>query len=319
MNFSISVNHKYTKYAYVMLTSLFIHHKAFPRQLTVYILQSDLTDEDIELFLRLAVQYGQTIIFQQVDIGAYAADLPTTKNWSKEMYYRLLLGELLPEEISRILYLDVDIIVNQQLFSFYQIDLQGKDLAAADDPMIQGNFSAEQQRLFEGLQQPVRYFNSGVILYDLKKIRKSYSFATYCDVARRFSYQLTNPDQDLLNYVHAGNVYYIDNSHYNIFAQIAEMQGSNYEQVKTKGAIIHFAGRKPWNYNGIHYGTEKLWWDYAKQTPFYYELMEPVFLQGLEDASYDSMMALLKENGELKQSLEETMVLCRKLLGMVNG
>lgn len=319
MNFSISINHKYTKYAYVMLTSLFYSHKDSGGELTVYILQSDLTKEDKTLLLQLAEKYGHTVVFLQADIGKYAKDLPTTENWSKEMYYRLLLGELLPKEIGRILYLDVDIIVNRPLFEFYQTDLGGMDLAAADDPMISGNFSEEQKRLFADFPQPVRYFNSGVILFDLDKIRGQYDFSVYCRVADKFSYQLTNPDQDLLNYVHNGHVLYFDNSRYNIFSQVAEMEGGSYESVRTEGAIIHFAGRKPWNYNGVHYGIEKLWWDYAKMTPFYHELMEPVFLQGLNGDSYQSMMALLKENNELKKNLEEAMALCRKLFGMVNG
>lgn len=318
VNVSIAINHKYTKYAYIMLTSLFFHHKTMPKSVTVYVLQSDLTKEDQALLQQLAEQYDQIIFFLQVEIGDYADKLPTTKNWSLEMYYCLLLGELLPKEVTRVLYLDVDIIINKPLLDFYQMDMQGMHLAAADDPIIQKNFSIQQQQIFADFSKPVRYFNSGVILMNLEMIRGHYTFADYCQVAKQFSYQLSNPDQDLLNYVHAGNVYYIDNSRYNVFSQIAEMEGG-YEQLKEQAAIVHYAGRKPWSYNGVHYGVERLWWDYAKLSPFYYELMEAVFLAGLQDDSYASIMTLVKENNQLKQGLQEATELCKKLFSIVNG
>lgn len=317
-NVSIAFNHKYTRYAYVMLTSLFAQHKEAPKFLTVYVLQSDLTEEDKSLLLQLAEQYDQIVTFLQVEIGDYAAKLPINERWSGEMYYRLLLGELLPEEVTRVLYLDVDVVINKPLFDFFDMDMEGKVLAVADDPVIQGNFSVQQQKIFADFPVPVRYFNSGVVLMDLEKIRGHYTFADYCKVAEQFSYQLSNPDQDMLNYVHAGDVYYFDNSRFNLFSQIAE-ENSSYEQVKEEAAIIHYAGRKPWKYNGVHYGVEKLWWDYAKLTPFYYELMESVFLPGLQDDSYESMMTLIKENGELQRALQEATELCRKLVAMVNG
>ena len=318
VNVSISINHQYTKYAYIMLTSLFVQHNEFPNSVTVYILQSDLTQEDKALLLQLAEKYNQEISFLQVDIGDYADKLPTNKDWSEEMYYRLLLGELLPEEVTRILYLDVDIIINKPLLDLYHMDMQGMHLAVADDPAIQGNFSVQQQKIFAGFPTPIRYFNSGVVLMDMEKIRGHYTFADYCKVAEQFSYQLSNPDQDLLNYVHAGNVCYIDNSRFNVFSQIAEEE-SSYEQIKEEAVIIHYVGRKPWKYNGVHYSIERLWWDYAKLTPFYYELMESVFLEGLQDTSYESMMTLMKENGELRRALQEAKELCSKLVFMVNG
>lgn len=319
MNFGIALNHNYTKYAYVLLTSLFYHHSEAPDCITVYLLSSDLTEEDKSLFKQLAEKYRQTIVFMYVDLSDQIKMLPTTESWTKEMYYRLLLGELLPADVSRILYLDVDIIVNGPLFEFYQTDLGKSLLGVADDPMIQGNFSPAQQEIFAGYAEPVRYFNSGVILYDLEKLRKKYKFTDYLEAAAKFSYQLTNPDQDLLNYLHEKETYFFDNSRYNVFSQIAEIEGRDYSRVKEECSIIHYAGRKPWNYNGVHYSTEKLWWDYAKMTPFYFELMEPVFLQGLNDESYQSMMALLNENNGLKQNLDEAMALCQKLYGMLNG
>lgn len=250
---AISINEKYAAYAYVLLTSLFEHHAA--DSVTVYILQSDLTMETKQWLSFFGKQREQEIVFVTVSLEQILADLrqdtgegytagvlPTTENWSKEMYYRLLLGEMIPKEVDRVLYLDVDIVINGNLSEFFFQELDSMELAAADDPMIQGNFSVEQQKLFQDMES-VRYFNSGVLLYDLETIRKSYAFSTYIDVAQQYQYRLTNPDQDLLNYVHMGKVKYVDNTRYNVFSQTAEMEYGGYDYVAKYGIIIHFVGR----------------------------------------------------------------------------
>lgn len=315
IHIAIAFNHSYTGYAYTLLTSLFLHHTK--EELTVFILHQDLQEEDIQLLEELAANWKQQLIFMHVSLAHYEQILPTTESWSIEMYYRLLLGDILPNQVERVLYLDVDMIVNGNLSDLYFMDLQGMDLAAADDAMIQGNFSEWQNHLFG--QNEIRYFNSGLLLLDLAKLRTTHSFLGYMEIAKNAQYELTNPDQDILNFAHAGRVFYLDNTKYNVFSQSAAMANISYEQVKKEAVVIHFAGRKPWNCNGIHYAIERIWWDYAKETPFYYLFMENVFLQDLEaeQASYEQKMALLQENAELKKNLSEAMELCQKLFAML--
>ena len=316
MNIAIAFNHKYTKYAYVLLTSLFENNR--DTQIEVYILHHDLTAQDKKLLLELAEVYVQKIDFKEVNLEGYKEVLPTTEAWSVEMYYRLLIGEILPEAAERVLYLDVDMIVNCNLKELYEIDLQGNELAVADDPMIQGNYSRVQEKLFSDIEPEVRYFNSGMLLMDLNRIRKNHCFKGYLKFAEEQNYELTNPDQDILNALHCGTVLFVNNHIWNVFSQCAAMEGKDYTDIKQNGGIIHFAGRKPWNSNGMHYGIEKLWWDYAKLTPFYHEMLEQVFLNDLEDTSYQQKVNLLKENADLKHNLDEALALCKKLCGMLN-
>lgn len=309
INIAIAVNSRYVRYAYVMLTSLLMNNRS--ADITVYVLQSDLTDEDKACLSDLASAYGQQIEYTDVDMGRYLKQFPTTENWTKEIYYRLLAGELLPLSVERLLYLDVDIIVHHSIAEFYETDMQGMELAAADDTMIQGNFSPEQTALFAGLGGDIRYFNSGMLLYDLKKIRARCGFQDYFEAAKRADFKLTNPDQDLLNYVHFGKVLFVDNRRYNAFSQNVALT----EEALDSLVIVHYAGRKPWNSNDARYEMERLWWLYAKETPFYVEMMEEVFWNGFSDTSYRTIRALMQENMELKDNLKQAMELCRKLYG----
>lgn len=307
IHIAIAVNSRYVRYAYVMLTSLFMNNGC--DRITVYVLQSDLTADDRACLGDLAARFGQTAVFVDVRPERYLAQLPTTQNWTKEIYYRLLVGALLPETVERLLYLDVDMIVHRPIGALYETDLQGMTLAAADDTMIQGNFSEEQKALFAGLGGEIRYFNSGMILYDLRRLREECSFADYLNVAEKAGFRLTNPDQDLLNYVHCGRVLFVDNSRYNVFSQNIVPTDEALEQL----VIVHYAGRKPWKCNDARYEMERLWWLYAKETPFYAEMMEEVFWDSFSDTSYRKIRALMEENRELKQSLEKAMALCMKL------
>ena len=307
IDIAIAVNSRYVRYAYVMLTSLFMNNGC--DKVTVYVLQSDLTAADRTCLAYLAARFGQTTVFVDVWPERCFAQFPTTQSWTKEIYYRLLVGTLLPETVERLLYLDVDMIVHQPVRELYETDLQGMTLAAADDTMIQGNFSEEQNALFADLGGRVRYFNSGMLLYDLQRLRAECSFDDYLQIAEKAGFRLTNPDQDLLNYVHCGKVLFVDNSRYNVFSQNIALTEETLERL----VIIHYAGRKPWNCNDARYEMEKLWWLYAKETPFYVEMMEEVFWDSFSDVSYRKIRALMEENRELKKSLEKAMALCMKL------
>ena len=304
---AIAVNSRYVRYAYVMLTSLFQNNGG--DRITVYVLQSDLTAADRVCLSDLAAGFDHTVVFVDVCPERYFAQLPTTQSWTQEIYYRLLVGTLLPETVERLLYLDVDVIVQKPLRGLYETDLQGMTLAAADDTMIQGNFSEEQKALFADLGGEVRYFNSGMILYDMQRLRAECSYETYFKIAEKAGFRLTNPDQDLLNCVHCGRVLFVDNTCYNVFSQNIALTDDALERL----VIVHYAGRKPWKCNDARYEMEKLWWLYAKETPFYVEMMEEVFWDSFSDTSYRKIRALMEENRELKQSLEKAMALCMKL------
>lgn len=292
-----------------MLYSLFSNNRS--SKIRVYVLHQGLTEEDKRLLNSLAVEDIQKIEYLKIDMESRLMKLPITENWTREIYFRLLMGEVLPQIVNRVLYLDIDIIVHASIKEFYNMDMQGMELAVADDPMIQGNYSKEQKELFAEFGEELRYFNSGMILYDLDKVRKRCCFEDYYRIAERAGYSLTNPDQDLLNYLHFGNVLYVDNTKYNVFSQNVSLNEETLSEMK----IIHFAGRKPWKYSGVHYEMEKIWWLYAKETPFYIEMMEEVFWDGLSDDSYQTIRALLQENKELKDNLNKAMELCQRLCG----
>ncbi|KAK7443533.1 hypothetical protein VKT23_015706 [Stygiomarasmius scandens] len=125
-----------------------------PGRITFYIVDCGLTDEDNDnLKLAVNIRDDVTVVFLSLPNDALAKELGPV--WAK-----LDLHNVLPVE--RVLYLDADLLVRSNLKLLWQTDLRGKPLAAIPDvghPM--GHSDIDRKA----------YFNAGVMLMDLAKIR----------------------------------------------------------------------------------------------------------------------------------------------------
>lgn len=320
MNAAVSLNQNYFYYAYVMLKSLFENNK--DSSITVYVLHSELTDEQIMEFQSMAEQYGGQICSVFVKRELFSDQLPTTAEWSIESYFRLAMPDLLPIEVERVLFLDVDIIVNGNIRGFYDTVWQDKLFCVCEEPSandLDHTFELRRQMFSELFRKGFVYFNVGVMLWNLKEIRKKYNLDFYMKTAQQLNYTFVSPDQDILNYCHWNEVQYADPSLYNQFARIAHNEGKDYAWIKENVAVIHFAGTKPWGADSVHYDIEQLWWDYAKKTPYYAKLCrEFTFRMINETYMEDYVKEIFGQMNTLRSNLNDSLALNEKLLGMLN-
>lgn len=320
MNIATALNSKYMRYTHVMLTSLFMNQP--DAEIHVYLLHNDLTEQDQKYLSELAEAYSHTIHFLLIDNTMFSADLPTTSEWTIEAYYRLMLVDILPSDVDRLLYLDVDMIINKPLLEMYSTDFEGNLLCVCKDMGVDSTFpDIIRNEIFkEHIANGYVYFNSGMILWNIEKMRETYNFRYYMDVAKALNYQIFAPDQDLLNYIHWQEVKHLDEYQYNLFARMAFQYGIRYEDVKKETTIIHYTGMKPWSGEYVHFDIEKFWWEYAKLTPFYHELLEEFTLSCVQSPLiYQTMADLSNEKKQLKAELEKSLATCKKLLQMLNA
>ena len=339
MNIATALNRKYVKYAAVMLTSVC---ESNAEHVDAYLLHTELTDADIAALREALSAYDIRICPLKVEADRIDQRLPRSESWSVEMYFRLLLPELLPESVERILYLDVDMIVNRSVRALYETDfsatahqnntnggilLKNMPLPAGGEYEIIGaldsngifteaDYTEKQLTMLAPLFASGRYyFNSGMMLMNIAAIRKRCTFQTYLDAAKRWRYEMRAPDQDLLNDVHWERTGYVDWKLYDLFAGHAHTDGATYEEVKENAAIIHFSGNKPWNADFFHYDIQQLWWDYAKKTPFYHALLEELLHKMLFDPSLErSIEASVRKNNELQGLIDRLTEVNRKLM-----
>lgn len=320
MNVVTALNGKYVRYTYVMLLSLFQNNP--DTDIRVYLLHGGLTISEKDTLLSLVKAGDNSIHFIELDCGSFPSALPTTQMWSLETYFRLQLADIIPLDVDRLLYLDVDMIVNQPLWELYTADFEGYFFCACRDMSAIYPFPDSRNDIFKEHMASGRftYFNAGMMLWNMEALRGKYTFRDYMELAKRLNYQMAAPDQDLLNYMHFGQVKFLDEYRYNLFAKMAYNHDIHYEQAKREAGIVHFAGMKPWEGEYVHYDIEQLWWDYAKQTPFYAELMEE-FLDHCLNSSmvYDTLCRLSEEKRQLQEELDKSRELCQKLYRLING
>lgn len=246
-----AANDAYVPHSAAMLASLFRVHAA--RDVVVHFLHGPLLDPTVLGLLRaMVIGAGAAFVSHRIPDPAVAA-LPVMGRIPKEMWYRLFLPERLTG-IERVLYLDCDTIVLDDVTPLWRTDLTRHALAAVNNVFEEGK---ERHAAGLGLAHPDRYFNSGVLLINLDAWRQErYSERTLA-LAGAADSRLTWPDQDALNVVLADRWIALHprwNCQNSLFyyARAAEVFGKGpVREATTSPGILHFEGglmAKPWHY-----------------------------------------------------------------------
>ena len=122
----------YLQHCCAMLCSLFENNQEM--RFHVHLLTHSLA-ADSKLFLNsLCQRYGHEISVYNVEESKLnGVKFRKNRPLTKAAYYRILLPEILHENIERVLYLDCDIIVLGSVKELYEIDLSEYALAACQD------------------------------------------------------------------------------------------------------------------------------------------------------------------------------------------
>lgn len=269
-----STNSGYAMPMTVSITSIFENNKkanegksvnAEDRDITVHVFFSDLTDDQKERLSALADQYGQKINLVHI-ADHYFADTPALR-WSKETYYRLLICDILPADINRIIYLDCDIVVNKDIRELYDMNMEGQSLA-----MYPEHQSAEAFSKRLGLKSQ-KYFQAGVILFDMEKVRPILSYSSSLKTLEAIGEKLVAVDQDVVNLMFDGKIASLPKKFNN--CDVTNFNGSAVSRLFNRAGrdeianatVFHFATGKPWNnlYSG---SAEQVWYEYLKLSPY---------------------------------------------------
>ena len=295
LNIITSINVKYEKYLCVMLQSVYENNRDIP--VRVFVLHSELNYQSMDRIQKYMKHPVNRIEFIEIDKSAFK-NFRTTNYWSIEAYYRLQMLDLLPHDIDRILYLDVDVICNKNIYKLYFADFEGYDIIGCDDMGSNIPFGDERDSIFmEYLKMPdFHYCNSGVMLWNVKKLRNIVNLKDYLAYAEKIDFRMVAPDQDLINLVHAGRIRVIQSYIYDLFAWTAG-RFLPCSEVILNTAILHYVGSKPWDGLSYSFGLNLIWWSYAKKMPFYQELLEKVIEESIpRDVSSEVVMSGLNLN-----------------------
>lgn len=256
MNILVSLDSNYIYPLCVMLRSL---AKTNPDgDFDIYVAYSSLTEEDFANMESALAGTNASVHRILVDDKIFAG-APVLSRLSKETYYRLLISDILPESVHKLLYLDPDIVINKNLTEFYNIDMQGNTVAAGTHLF---GFMEKVNLARLGMKKTSRYINAGVLLIDLDQWRKTVTLQQIFDFISANIKKLLLADQDVINVMFEDKMLYIDERLYNLdektFNVYSKKSAGNkkidLDWVRKNTAVIHFNGKhKPWrekNYRG---------------------------------------------------------------------
>lgn len=271
MNILVTLDKNYLHPLRIMLGSMFINN---PDQIFhIYMIADGFDDKDVkdlEDFASKRNSFIHRVCYDDVIFeGA-----PATRYYSKAMYYRLLAADLLPENLDRILYLDPDILVINDLSSLYNIDFGEKLFAAASHGDIMGVIDTVNKIRLSNLKAE-SYYNSGVMMMNLKKMREVINKEDIFAYIEDYGRGLILPDQDALNALYGHYILPIDDSIYNYDTRHFEKHLISSKAVKDMDWVIentiflHFCGRSKPRHKGYLGYFSALYKHYEKLIPMY--------------------------------------------------
>lgn len=199
-----------------------------------HLFNNSLGDGDLLKFETLIKQYPN------LRISLYHVDdtvinmLPTKKKWSLAIYFRLMMPIVL-NDIDRLLYLDSDVLCLGGLSELMKLDIENKTALVVSDVDRTAPKRIKALELKSG-----KYFNSGIMIIDIKKWNEQEVSEQTCAMLCNSSIKFSFFDQDVLNLILENKVKYIEKN-WNLL-----LTPEN-DNIPPNVNLLHCtAGPKPW-------------------------------------------------------------------------
>lgn len=238
-----------------------------------YVVAEEITRRDENMLLNLQKLAPGTVHVKI--IPRQELDLPY-ENMQRFMQYKVGMHKIfLPDtlkELDKVIYMDGDTLVLKDLRELFDIDVSTVYAAVAKDGIFY-RFPKEMAEI--GLDKRGFYFNSGVMLYNLKLQRQDNVVAKLVEYVK--THEDFFGDQDVLNVVF-GSKLKLMSYRYNCISTFFEEDDlvflSRYfgEElprdtfyIYENATVIHYAGDKPWQDNYKPEFLKELWFRYFNE------------------------------------------------------
>jgi len=235
----------------------------------------------------------------------------TTQAFSQAAYLRLLMPELMPDQVDRVIYLDSDLVVEKDLGELWEAEMGDLPALAVQEyvfPYVSCLDWVGETYEMRGLPPNTPYCNTGVMVMNLKRWRAEEIARGALEYMRKSQQSVRYADQDGLNAVLAGAWGLLDpkwnvmlagiNSYGQFFGMSkVEMQHAQ-EELLHEPFILHFTGPlKPWRF--VSRGPAQLrFFHYLKQSKWFgafediNDLMEYTWKEFNEPDEWMKMLAM---------------------------
>lgn len=267
MNILITCSDLYSKYAGILMTSIFENHIGQTSQFHFYIMSVDIKEATKVILQDITTKYGGKLDFIDVNIEDQNIFPTLPSKWGIYTWMKLLAPKYIEQK--KILYLDSDIICCGNILDLESISIDDYYIALAPDT---NGGNMHKKRL--GMEENSYYGCAGVVYMNLEKLRKDKMVDKFISCICDRKKELLLADQDVLNYV--CNPYtkklsirfnLMDDFMYNAPLLLPEDMSDYYDSMK-EPRLVHFMGFiKPWHSNCKN-PLKFLFWKYANKSPY---------------------------------------------------
>ena len=255
-----TVDDKYAPFLAVAMESL-VNHISDENMYIINIMTTAMSEENRFKINKYERSNVKIVYYDVNDLADSIKDkLYTRDYYSISTYFRLFIPNMF-KQYDKILYLDSDIVILDDIANLYNIDLGDNYVGAAQDDVI------ATEQIFRDYAEKVighnsykNYFNAGILLMNLRKLREidfENKFLHLLDTVKYYVAQ----DQDYLNRFCKGNV--------TMFSTDWDRMPVNQAKVNDIDnlKLVHYnLAFKPWDFDNIPY--EEYFWKYANKTEY---------------------------------------------------
>lgn len=271
-----ATNNKYAPYAGVAIQSI-IEHMVQQNYYRIYVFHTGVDKNRIEQLNSLS---NKQMRIQCIDVSpridTHCSNLYEKDYFTKEMYYRFIIPEVL-SFYDKVIYLDCDLIVEEDIANIIPADMEGHYLAGVKNPISKGNVPIIERYLGISLKN---YINSGVLVFNIRNcIKDGIVGKCFAMVSQAAKKKYWCPDQDILNKVCYDRILLLPykwnymwqflvegtTEQKEAFQECLDECGNNF-------SVLHFTSSvKPWSHP--RYPLAKRFWHYARNSCFYEEIL----------------------------------------------
>lgn len=312
MDICYASNEAYVPYLAVSMFSCILHNLA-DASLRIHVISNGITETGRQQLLKNAElarkqcksrNTVQLCFYELTGLSDRLGGDPDTGSYDISMLGRFFIGELLPENVELLLYLDCDTVVAGSLLPlFTQFEHTEQMLYGVPEPTI---YRSIVKQLGLNPEREI-YINSGVLLVRLDQWRAEQAGNRLLDFYMKNGSRLFCGDQDAINYVLRDGIGYLP-PRYNFFTNYRYFRYNTLVRIwplyeKTAGGAQAFyeAMQHP---VVIHYmGAERPWLK-GNRNPY--------------RRQYEEMLALSVYAGQVPAAGKELQMLCYHLMNLIS-
>lgn len=295
----ITINNEYAPYAAAAIHSL-TQHSNKNRYYRVIILHDGLSWVN-RVRLRSLVTKNCAVQFKKITNSLYlrvvikyvAKRKGMGDFFSKAVYFYRFFIPLLFPRYEKAVYIDSDTILRGDIGKLFDMEMGENTVMAMIDPKVTVIPEFRDYVDFAVGVPHDEYVNDGVMLMDLRKMRRMKYLSQMVEIIKKYDADLVAPDQDYLNVILKGEI-----GHFG-----PEWNAEPTEEFNKETMLVHFnLFNKPWHYKDVP--GEKIFWNAARGTGFYGDLkrQQEAFDDTKQKSDQEKVGALIKKAGVLAKN-----------------